>query len=663
MLESAVYHIPYHNYAYPVNKDTLCIKLRAKKGDLEEVSVVYDGRFKNWNLNPPRYATKLKKYSSDQQYDYFKGTIQLESKKFRYYFVLDDGLEQVYYGGQFSSDIPEHNDCFEYSYICERDLFDTPEWVQNAVFYQIYPDSFYNANPEISPAETSPWGQRADRSTVYGGDLQGIIDKLDYIDQLGVDALYLTPIFEAETTHKYDTIDYLSIDDNFGDLEVCKELVEQAHQRDIKVIFDAVFNHCSNQFFAFQDVLEKGADSEYKDWFYINEFPVKEDPGVDYAVLEKLVRELNKLEKLDYQVIKQDVLPKLSINNEVGRQYLDELVKKLLEKYKQSKINVKSLRTLSQQHPELEKMITPNYETFANKTWDMPKLRTANSEVRDYLLQVGEYWIKEVGIDGWRLDVANEVDHKFWREFREVIKDIKEDAYIVGEVWDDGTSWLLGDQFDGVMNYVFTDAVWDFFCRQEINVEAFEDQLCQVRTKYKKPAQLASLNLLDSHDTDRALTVANNDITKYKLAVAFQMTYLGPPMIFYGDEVGLTGEAFTSCRQSMMWEEAEQDRELLEWYQKLIAIRQDNPALRTGDFELVTTDAVKNVYAFKRSKGDNQLLVIFNNSPQQAALEFDRAGLDITKDSVVDLITECEYKIEQEKLTLEIAGYQVLVLA
>jgi glycosidase len=659
MLKEAIHHEPYHSYAYPVNDDTLCLKLKAKKGDLEQVSIIYDRRYRNWNINSPRFSVQMKKSSSDKLFDYFTAEIECSSKKFRYYFVLDDGLEQLYYGGDFSSKIPEHSDCFEYSYICEQDYFATPEWVKDAVFYQIFPDSFNSGDRAISPSETTPWGQKQDRSTVYGGDLQGIIDKLDYIEELGIDAIYLTPVFAAETSHKYDTIDYLSIDENFGDLEVTKELVAQAHKRGVKVIFDAVFNHCSNQFFAFQDLLATGQESDYKDWFYVDDFPIKEDPEIDYPLLERLVTELQQVSDLSTDLFKKEILPKFNLSNPRGEEYLIKLVELLFEQDDNFIISIESLRKLSQENEAVEELITPNYETFGITSWNMPKLRTANPEVRDYLLEVARYWIEEVDIDGWRLDVANEVDYQFWREFRKVVKEAKSDAYIVGEVWDDGTPWLNGDQFDGVMNYSFTNAVWDFFCRREINVEAFEDQLCQVRAKYKKPAQLASLNLVDSHDTDRVLTVANNDTTRQKLTLAFQMTYLGPPMIYYGDEVGITGEEFKSCRQSMIWDEEKQDKDLLDWYQKLIGIRQDNPALRTGDFELVIKDAVKNSYAFSRQTEDNKLLIVFNNSNQQAKLNFALEEVGIRTEKLLELISEREYITSDQRLEVVMDPYSV----
>ncbi len=661
MFKEAIEHQPYGSYAYPVADDILFVQLKAKKGDLEEVNIVYDGIFRNWELNPPRYTAEMTKYSTDEFFDYFRAEIKYPSKRFRYYFVVNDGTEEIYYGGDFTSEIPQHRDCFEYSYICERDYFTIPDWVPNSIFYQIFPNSFNNGNPELTPEEAAPWGSDPEKSSLYGGDLPGIIEKLDYLDELGIDALYLTPIFQSDSSHKYDIIDYMSIDPHFGDLEDCKRLVKEAHNRGMRVIFDAVFNHCSDQFFAFQDVLEKGRNSDYKDWFYIDSFPVQEDPGIDHSVLTQLAEELKQVEEVSYSLFVDKILPKFEVT-EQGAEYLTELVKEVLAQGPGFKISVESLRGLSQAKQELEELITPNYETFGSRTWKMPKLRTANLEVRNYLLQVARYWIEEVGIDGWRLDVADEIDHHFWRQFRQEVKAADPEAYIVGEVWDDGSPWLQGDQFDGVMNYIFTDAVWDFFCRREINVHQFAAQLAKVRTDYKRPAQAASLNLVDSHDTDRVLTVADTDQTRQQLAAAFQMTYWGPPMIYYGDEVGLTGEEFTSCRQTMAWEEEEQNTNLLNWYKKLISIRQNNTALRTGELRIVRKEGVKNIYAFTRRKENNQLLVVFNNSNLAAELEFALDNLDIKADKFKELISEQEFIVKNNQLNFTLAGYSVFIL-
>ena len=279
---------------------------------------------------------------------------------------------------------------------------------------------------------------------------------------LGINALYLTPIFKSTSNHKYNTDDYYQIDPAFGDKKILKKLVEEAHQRGIRIILDAVFNHSGFYFFAFQDVLEKGKDSKYWDWFFIEGYPVKTTPPV-------------------------------------------------------------------------------NYHTFANDVVDMPKLNTSNPEVQEYLLDVVRYWMEEVDIDGWRLDVANEVDRNFWRKFRETVKGIKKDAYIVGEIWHNSEVWLQGDQFDAIMNYPLAMAILDFLAQRSIGPTEFNNRLVRNWMLYQDRVNYSMLNLINSHDTRRLLNYFSGDKESMKLAVLFQFTYPGAPMIYYGDEVGMKG--------------------------------------------------------------------------------------------------------------------------
>ncbi|WP_018250244.1 alpha-glycosidase [Orenia marismortui] len=667
MLKESICHYPYGSYAYPTGEDKLFIQLRAKKGDLDKVNVIYDGRFRDWDNNQPRYFAEMKKYSSDHLFDYFKAEIKYSKKKFKYYFLLDDGEEQLYYCDYgFYKDLIDHNGCFQYTYICEKDYFDTPDWVKNAVFYQIFPERFCNGDSNLNPNNLTEWNQNPESNSLYGGDLRGIINKLDYLAKLGIDAIYLTPIFESSSNHKYDIIDYMKVDPNFGDLETCRELVDKAHELGIKIIFDGVFNHTSDKFFAFQDILEKGKESEYKNWYYLDDFPVKEKPKIEYKVVERVLKDIDRLDISSHEEFMSQIFNELEIDQDEDKKYILKLSEYIIQDKVQGgnlfKLDFWKLWKKGAEDQNLAEIIYPNYETFGNGVWRMPKLKTANPEVRNYILDIARYWIEEVGIDGWRLDVADEIDHYFWREFRNVVKQANPEAYIVGEVWSDASSWLDGDQFDGVMNYLFSTAVWDFFCRKNISVNTFEDRLSKVRTKYKIPAQEASLNLLGSHDTERVLTIASGYKTRQKLAAAFQMTYLGVPMIYYGDEVGMAGGSDPDCRRGMLWDENKQDKQLLKWYKKLISIRKDNPALRTGDFELVDKDVMEKIYAFTRKKGNNQLLVIFNNNNLMAELEFDLNKLNIKADSFEELISEEEYKVKNDKININIKGYSVNIL-
>ena len=529
MLKEAVFHQPYNNYAYLIDPETLFVQLRAKKGDLEKVSIFFDDRYASaWDDKQPRYLSKLKKYASDRRYDYFKTEIELSEKRFKYVFLLDDGEEQLYYSmyGLHPS-VPHHLGHFQYTYGCEKDIYQTPDWVKNGVFYEIMVDRFNNADETINPNITKgkrlkSWDEEPNDENVsdnyYGGDLAGIIEKLDYLDDLGVTAVYTTPIFESPSTHKYDVTNYKKIDPMFGDLEVFKELMEEAHKRGIKVVLDFIFNHTSDQFFAFQDIIENGRDSKYIDWYYIKDFPVK-----SYF--------------------------------ELNEEELDE---------------------------NGDPLIKPNYETFAEEQWNMPKLRVGNPEVRDYLLEIIEYWIKEVGIDGLRFDVSDEIDHYFWEQVRKFVKEYNSDIYLTGETFAEASPWLRGNELDGITNYRFTYAAVDFF-RKNIDVNAFEDRLAKMRVKYKKKAKLSSLNPLDSHDLPRVATHLNEEKERLKLIMAFQMTYIGVPIIYYGNEVGMTGRGVESRRKPMVWNDEERDEELFNWYKQMIEIRKNNPALRTGD--------------------------------------------------------------------------------
>ena len=228
----------------------------------------------------------------------------------------------------------------------------------------------------------------------------------------------------------------------------------------------------------------------------------------------------------------------------------------------------------------------PNYETFANDIYTMPKLMTNEPDVKEYLLDVAAYWIREANIDGWRLDVANEIDHDFWREFRKVVKKENPDALIVGEIWHEASEWVRGDQFDCVMNYSVQYACIDFFAKGVIRAETFANRLAKVQVNHCQSVNRAMFNLLGSHDTERFLTMCNEETKRFALAVAFQMTYEGAPMIYYGDEVGMVGETDPDCRRGMIWDKKQQDREILQWYKRLIALAKD-PVLRMGDCRTV----------------------------------------------------------------------------
>lgn len=533
MLLEAVYHRPKLNWTYAYDHKTLHLRLRAKKNDLTEVYAFVGDKYM-WDQSKELIPMTL--MISDEMFDYWECTYQPPLRRTRYGFLLKSGDEQIWMTeSEFTKERPSGPErLFEFPFINPVDVFTPPAWVKDAIFYQIFPERFANGDPSNDPKGVLPWGGKPERDNFFGGDLQGVIDHLDHLSELGITGIYFTPLFEATTNHKYDTADYMKIDPHFGDIATVKKLVQACHERGIKVLFDAVFNHSGKTFAPFVDVMEKGEKSRYKDWFHVREYPLQVKDGV------------------------------------------------------------------------------PSYDTFAFEPL-MPKLNTENPEVKEYLLKVAEFWIKEVGIDGWRLDVANEVDHAFWRDFRKVVKAANPDAYILGEIWHESSAWLQGDQFDAVMNYPFTEAVLDFVVRGTLDAEGFANAIGKQLSRYPLQASEVAFNLLDSHDTPRLLTLCDGNKAKMKLAALFQFTYSGTPCIYYGDEVGLDGGPDPDCRKCMEWDPKRQDRDLFAFYQKLIKVRKQLAPLRTGSLKFLLAEKGGSKLAYERVLNGEKVLVLLNN--------------------------------------------------
>ena len=486
--------------------------------------------------NEVKRAT-LTHLTRDGMYDCFLGEITCgESVKYlRYCFVASDSISAVYFGpdGQ-SASIPER--CFEYLYTNDGDVFHVPEWAKGAVSYHIFPERFNNGDSSNDPEGTVSWGAVPTRTNFFGGDIKGIIQKLDYLSDLQIDLIYLNPIFASPSNHKYDTADYYAVDPAFGSLNDLKALIRECHRRHIRVILDGVFNHCGYEFGPFQDVLKHGEASQYKDWFYIESFPVQIDP--------------------------------------------------------------------------------PNYECVGYYKW-MPKIRFRSREVRDYFLDVGAYWIREADIDGWRLDVADETDFTFWQEFRRMVKAIKPNALLIGETWKDGRDLLRGDEMDSVMNYLFYYAVVDFFAKDAIDAEVFNNRINRMLAAYPPAVYPLLYNLIGSHDTGRFLSLCGEDERKLKLAAAFQMTFPGISAIYYGDETGMDGDNDPDCRRPMNWNHI--DAVVFEYYKRLIALRKMEPCLMRGEFASLVHSG--SVYAYARRLHGETVYVTLNNSDKAMEIE------------------------------------------
>lgn len=538
MLAEAVYHRPKQNWAYAYDHETLHIRIRTKRGDVERADLMYGDKCLPWSAMEHSPMIVL---ASDERFDYWETAVKPSYGRMCYGFRLRSGAEELWVTEDAIGErAPErHLGLFEFPFLNRGDVFMTPSWVKDAVFYQIFPERFANGDPANDPPGTEPWGGEPGYTNFFGGDLDGIRLNLDHLAELGITALYLTPVFMAPSNHKYDTADYRNIDPAFGSEAALKALVKACHARGLKIVLDAVFNHCGVTFPPFQDVIRNGEGSRYKDWFHIRDWPIRVNDGV------------------------------------------------------------------------------PSYHTFAFEA-TMPKLNTEHPEVREYLLETAEYWIREVGIDGWRLDVANEVDHGFWRAFRERVKRANPEDYILGEVWHDSIPWLQGDQFDGVMNYPYSRAVLDYFVFGSLDARRFADRIGGLLARYPKQANEACLNLLGSHDTVRLLTLCEGDKRRMGRALAFLFTSVGVPCVYYGDEVGLDGEFDPYNRKCMEWAPDKQDRTLFELVKGLIRIRKQYACLRTGTLRFRQADSGSGLLVFERRLGEQAVLVAIHNGGNEA---------------------------------------------
>jgi cyclomaltodextrinase / maltogenic alpha-amylase / neopullulanase len=419
-----------------------------------------------------------------------------------------------------------------------------PSWVQDAVFYQIFPDRFANGDPANDPPNIQAWGAVPTIWGYQGGDFKGIIQHFDYILDLGANAIYLNPIFLATSNHRYNTTDYYRIDPKLGNISDFRELLSLAHQNGVKVILDGVFNHCGRGFFAFNDILENQIHSPYLDWFHVRNFPVDA-----YATGD-------------------------------ARDYL-------------AWWNIKSL----------------------------PKFNTDNPDVRQYLLNIARYWIDE-GIDGWRLDVPNEIDDDaFWAEFRQVVRSANPDAYILGEIWNVEPRWVGENHFDGIMNYPFRDAVLRLLQTGTLDIPHFMQRIEELQRSYPVDNVNAMYLPLGSHDTERLATKLEGNQEKIRLAFLIQFTFPGTPAIYYGDEIGLQGEKDPDCRRAFPWQRDRWDQPLREWVKKMVALRKEQPALRRGNFERLCSESQNGCCAYLRSYQGSTLLVIVNASAESRLLQ------------------------------------------
>lgn len=539
MRKDAILHLPMSEYCHAIGEKRIVFRLRAARGDLAACTLYYgDTACRKTPID--FFPAPMRVVQQDEWHDWWEVELDSPFHRLHYYFELFDGQETcLFYGDVFTDHlVDDRSEYFKLPFDHRADRAVVPAWTVDAVVYNIFPDSFATGHRSISGRPTRVCGCEGLR----GGTLRGVRENLDYLEQLGVNCLYLNPIFVAGAYHKYDTLDYFHVDPALGTDDDLRALVEACHARDMRVMLDGVFNHCSWRFFAFEDVVRRGAASPYRDWFYHLEFPV--------------VR------------------------------------------------------------PESGEPI-PGYECFGYER-TMPKLDTANAQVREYLCRVGEHWVRAFDIDGWRLDVASEIDDGFWREFRRRVKAVKPDCLLVGEVWETARHWLNGDMFDSTMNYDFRKHARRFFAEESIDARAFAGRCGDMLMRYRKQMIPAQLNLLDSHDVSRFLSLCGGDVRRYRLAALFQLTFPGMPSIFYGDELGAMGVREEEYRRAMPW--ADGDVALWDFFRRAIALRRAHAALRGGSFRVLRAESGERLLVYAREHGGERLTVAINAGEESVQL-------------------------------------------
>lgn len=532
---SAIFHDMDKRFCYAIDKDLFVIRVQVKKDDMKEVILHYEDKYIPMERKDTRMTLPMKKVATSQFHDYYEAQLQMHLICLRYFFEFTDMQgEKVYYGNyEFDKECITNRDrMFDCPQnLREEEMFEVPQWAANKVVYQIFPSRF----AATQPVDEELW-YKAPITPMddLHGNLRGIIEHLDYIKDLGIDVVYLTPIFKSNSCHKYDTIDYYQVDPSFGTTEDLKELVQKSHERGMKVVLDAVYNHSGREFFAFQDILEKGEKSKYLDWYFIDELPPRGEWGE-----------------------------------------------------------------------------IPNFKCFGYYG-GMPKLNLKNPEVEKYITDVACYWIKECDIDGWRLDVGDEISHFFWKNFRKAIKAVKKDMLIIGEIWHYAGDFLEGDEWDTVMNYPFYLNLIDLLADEKINVSQFVQNLGYLKGRLNKKCYPLMWNLIDSHDTARFLHLCHDNKKKQHLAAAFQLLLPGMPMVYYGDEYAMPGANDPDCRRGMYWDEEYQDKEMYNWYKKLMQVRKTHACIVEGEMIETIANDDEDTIVMIRKNGEETIAMLFN---------------------------------------------------
>ncbi|MBG0762692.1 glycoside hydrolase family 13 protein [Acholeplasma laidlawii] len=522
-MNKLIIHKETKEYIYPLSRSKVLIKAEATSKQISEITLHYWKRFRN-------HTKKTKKMYSlnpmgNSRYYFIELEFEDTIRYLNYIFEINQNGKTYYYSpAGVQSSFPKKY--FEFQSVNHNDIFDIPTNFEGDICYHIFPERFYNGNKENDPEEVVAWDSIPTRENFMGGDFEGIKQKIHYLNELGVNTVFLTPIFKSPSNHKYDTMDYFELEPSFGSNSEFNDMVEEMSKNQIKLVLDGVFNHIGYYSDIFQDVVKNQKNSKYWDWFLIH-------------------------------------------GNEL----------------------------------DVDKV---NYECVGDYKY-MPKLNTANKEVQAYFNKVGAYWILKYHVAGWRLDVGDELDFTFRKSFRQHIKSTSKQKLIMSETWHNGQDLLRGDEVDTIMNYRLRDALIDILVLKEIDLPQFNEQIESIYFDYPKQVHHILYNLLDSHDTARFLTTANEDKDILKIAAVIQFLLPGMPVIYYGDEIGMKGETDPLCRAGMTWNQV--DLNIYNFYKDLIEIKKKQ-VFKTGDFNIL--EISEKVFSFIRYDENETYLVVVN---------------------------------------------------
>jgi glycosidase len=622
----------------PSGRNTIEFKARAHRDDIESIHLLYvvDGG--------AEMDAKMSEDELDATFQYYKADLDVPaSSQIDFTFKYADGPTVLYMTPSgFEAAKPAAANMFRYTDEIIKPFF-TPEWAKDGVFYQIFPERFRNGDTLNDPDFTEPyyagvttlpasgktngeyfhlvrdWNNisglskspyrtdgKPDYYSFYGGDIAGVMEKIPYLADLGVTIIYFNPLNQARSNHKYDPMDYCSIDPHFADEETFKAFVKKSHEHGIRIIVDMAFNHTGDWHFAFVDSKEKGRESKYWNWYEWKRWPIPAG-GVSNPI--------------DYYDCWWGFGIHPVLNYDLSRSNADDN-------------NVTDIND-------------------AEPNWD----------VVNYVLGCTRKWLGDFDIDGFRLDVPNEVPFWFWYEFRKVVDEVEPDAFLIGEIWGNAMPWLGPQCFHSTMNYkFFRDPVLKFFGLGQGTAAQFDREIAPGRSIYPLQATQVMMNLIDSHDTERFVTTAGSD-DKLMLAALFQMTYVGIPQIYYGDEVGLRGGKDPDCRRPFPWgwEESPRRTKIHDFYKKITGIRRAYPALRTGTFTTVLTEG--KVYGFLRKDEANTILVVLNNenASRDTDVYLDTFGIP-NGTAFADELNGGTYTVDEEKIILRLGAKQGAIL-